>query len=73
MYEGLTGYGPAMGEPNQDFGADTARFQAFVQERDDELPPAWKMGVPASRIGLLAGIVVALAILVAVIALVIVG
>ena len=62
-----------MGEPNRDFGADTARFQAFVQERDDELPPAWRMGVPASRIGLLAGIVVALAILVAVIALVIVG
>jgi hypothetical protein len=62
-----------MGEPNQDFGAETARFQAFVQERDDEMPPAWKMGVPASRIGLLVGIVVAVAVLVAIIAVAFVG
>jgi hypothetical protein len=62
-----------MGEPNQDFGAETARFQAFVQERDDEMPPAWKMGVPASRIGLLVGIVVAVAVLVAIIAVGFVG
>ncbi len=62
-----------MGEPNQDVGAETARFQAFVQERDDEMPPAWKMGVPASRIGLLVGIVVAVAVLVAIIAVAFVG
>jgi hypothetical protein len=62
-----------MAEPHQDFGADTARFQAFVQERDDDMPPAWRMGVPASRIGLLAGVVVAVAIVVALIALVIAG
>jgi hypothetical protein len=62
-----------MGEPDRDFGAETARFQAFVQERDDEIPPAWRMGVPASRIGLLAGVVVAVAIVAALIALAIVG
>ncbi|HEY6786553.1 MAG TPA: hypothetical protein VI365_04505 [Trebonia sp.] len=62
-----------MGEPDQDFGAETARFQAFVQERDDEIPPAWRMGAPASRIGLLAGVVVAVAIVAALIALAIVG
>jgi hypothetical protein len=62
-----------MGEPDKDFGAETARFQAFVQERDDEIPPAWRMGVPASRIGLLAGVVVAVAIVAALIALAIVG
>jgi hypothetical protein len=62
-----------MGEPDQDLGADTARFAAFVHERDDEIPPAWRMGVPASRIGLLAGIVIAVAILAALIALAIVG
>lgn len=62
-----------MGEPNQDFGAETARFQAFVQERDDDMPPAWKMRAPASRIGLLVGIVVAVAVLVAVIAVAFVG
>jgi hypothetical protein len=44
-----------------------------VQERDDEMPPAWKMGVPASRIGLLVGIVVAVAVLVAIIAVGFVG
>ena len=62
-----------MGEPDHDFGADTARFQAFVQERDDEMPPAWRMRAPASRIGLLAGLVVAVAVLAALIALAIVG
>ena len=62
-----------MAEPDQDFGAETARFQAFVQERDDEMPAAWKMGAPASRIGLLVGIVVAVAIVAALIGLAIVG
>jgi hypothetical protein len=62
-----------MAERDQDFGADTARFAAFVQERDDDMPPAWRMGVPASRIGLLAGIVVVVAIVVALIALAIAG
>jgi hypothetical protein len=62
-----------MAEPHQDFGADTARFQAFVQERDDEMPPAWRMGVPASRVVLLVGIVVVVAIVVALIALAIAG
>jgi hypothetical protein len=61
-----------MGEPNQDFGAETARFQAFVQERDD-MPPAWKMDAPASRVGLLIGIVVAVAVLAAIIAVAFVG
>ncbi len=62
-----------MGEPDQDFGADTARFQAFVQERDDEMPPAWRMGAPASRVGLLVGLVIAVAVLAALIGLAIVG
>jgi hypothetical protein len=62
-----------MGEPDQDFGADTARFAAFVHERDDEIPPAWRMRAPASRIVLLAGIVIAVAIIAAVIALGIAG
>jgi hypothetical protein len=62
-----------MAEPDQDFGADTARFAAFVRERDDDMPPAWRMGVPAGRIGLLVGIVVAVAIVAALIGLVIAG
>jgi hypothetical protein len=53
----------------EDRSADTARFQAFVQHRDDEPPPAWEMGAPAKKIGLLVGIVVAVAIVAALIAL----
>jgi hypothetical protein len=51
-----------MPETDSDIGAETARFQAF-KDRNDELPPAWEMKAPGSRIGMLAGIVVAVAIL----------
>jgi hypothetical protein len=57
-----------MVEPNEDVSANTARFQAFVQRTDETPPPAWQMGASASKIGLLAGIVVALAIVVALMA-----
>jgi hypothetical protein len=53
----------------EDRSADTARFQAFVQHRDDEPPPAWQMSAPASKIGLLAGIIIAVAVVAALIAL----
>jgi hypothetical protein len=55
-----------MPETDSNFGAETARFQAF-KDRTDDLPPAWEMKAPGSRIGLLAGIVVAVAILAAII------
>jgi hypothetical protein len=55
-----------MPETDSDFGAETARFQAF-RDRNDDLPPAWEMKAPGSRIGLLVGIVVAVAILAAII------
>lgn len=54
-----------MPETDSDVGASTARFQAF-QDRSDELPPAWQMKAPGSRIGILAAIVVAVALLAAV-------
>jgi hypothetical protein len=54
-----------MPETDSDIGAETARFQAF-RDRSEELPPAWEMKAPGSRIGLLAGIVVAVAILAAI-------
>jgi hypothetical protein len=53
-----------MPETDSDTGAETARFQAF-KDRSEELPPAWEMKAPGSRIGLLAGIVVGVAILAA--------
>jgi hypothetical protein len=58
-----------MAELEEDFSADTSRFQAFVQHRDDEPPPAWQMRAPAKKIGLLAAVVVVVAIVAALIAL----
>ena len=54
-----------MPETDSDIGAETARFQAF-KDRSDELPPAWEMKAPGSKIGMLAGIVVVVAVLAAV-------
>jgi hypothetical protein len=62
-----------MAELEEDLSADTSRFQAFVQHRDDEQPPAWQMRASASKIGLLAGIVIAVAVLAALIALTLVA
>jgi hypothetical protein len=53
-----------MPETDSDLGADTARFQAF-KNRSDDLPPAWEMKAPGSKIGVLAIIVVVVAILAA--------
>jgi len=51
-----------MPETESDLGQETARFQAF-KDRNDDLPPSWQMKAPGSRIGLLAIIVVIVAIL----------
>ena len=61
-----------MPETDSDFGAETARFQAF-KDRTDDLPPAWEMKAPGSRIGLLAGIVVGVAIVAAIIGVLLIG
>jgi uncharacterized membrane protein len=58
-----------MADVNDDFSADTGRFQAFVQRQDDEQPAAWQMRTSWVRIVLLAGIVVVVAVVAAVIAL----
>jgi hypothetical protein len=55
-----------MPETDSDIGAETARFQAF-KDRSDDLPPAWEMKAPGSKIGMLAIIVVVVAILAAII------
>ena len=61
-----------MPETNIDAGADTARFQAF-QDRSDDLPPAWQMKANGSKIGLLAGIVVVVAVFAAIFGVLLVG
>jgi len=55
-----------MPETDSDIGAETARFKAF-KDRSDDLPPAWEMKAPGSKIGMLAIIVVVVAILAAII------
>lgn len=55
-----------MPEVDDDLSANTARFQAFAQRQDEELPAPWQMRAPGSKIGVLAGIVVAVAIVVAI-------
>ena len=62
-----------MAELEEDFSANTARFQAFVQQTEDEAPSAWKMRAPASRIVLLAGVVVVVAVVAAIIGLAVAG
>ena len=61
-----------MPETNTDASADTARFQAF-KDRSDDLPPAWRMKAPGSKIGLLAGIVVVVAVFAAIFGVLLVG
>jgi hypothetical protein len=61
-----------MSETNTGTGADTARFQAF-KDRAEDLPPAWQMKATGSRIGLLAGIVVIVAIFAAIFGVLLVG
>jgi hypothetical protein len=53
-----------MPETDSDVSASTARFQAF-KERGDDLPPSWQMKAPGAKIGILAGVVVVVAVLAA--------
>ena len=61
-----------MPETDSDVSASTARFQAF-QERGDDLPPSWQMKASGSKIGILAGIVLVVAILAALFGTLLVG
>jgi hypothetical protein len=61
-----------MPETDSDIGAETARFQAF-KNRNDDLPPAWEMKATGSKIGVLAIIVIVVAILAAIFGLLLVG
>jgi hypothetical protein len=61
-----------MPETDSDTAAETARFQAF-KDRNDDLPPAWEMKAPGSKIGMLAVIVIGVAILAAVFGVLLIG
>ena len=51
-----------------DQSASTAQFKAFAKGQGDELPTAWDMRAPKSKVWLLAGIVVGVAVIVGIIA-----
>jgi hypothetical protein len=61
-----------MPENGGDVSASTARFQAF-KDRGDDLPRSWQMKAPGSKIGLLALVVVGVAILAALFGTLLVG
>ena len=61
-----------MPETDSDISAETARFKAF-KDRTDDLPPSWEMKASGSQIGMLAGIVVVVAILAAIIGYLLIG
>jgi hypothetical protein len=60
--------------PFRDPSASTAQFRAFAGERpgDDPVPP-WVMRAQRSQVLILAGVVVAVAVILAVIALIFIG
>ena len=62
-----------MSDVDDDLSANTARFQAFAQRRDEDLPAPWSMRAPRSKVGLLAAIVVVVAVLVGVVASLVAG
>ncbi len=62
-----------MSDVEDDQSASTARFQAFAESKDEDLPAPWKMRAPATKIGLLALIVVVVAVVALVLARVLAG
>jgi hypothetical protein len=57
-----------MAESEQDQSANTARFRAFAQQGEDDLPAPWRMRASGSRVLLFAVGVVCVAVVIGVIA-----
>ena len=62
-----------MAEIDDDLSANTARFQAFAQRQDENLPAPWEMRASRSKVWLLVGIVVAVAVIAAIAAILMIG
>jgi hypothetical protein len=56
-----------------DQSASTAQFKAFTTSEGGEQPAAWEMRAPRSRVWTLVGIVVAVAVVVAIVATMMIG
>jgi hypothetical protein len=55
-----------MAEIDDDMSANTARFRAFAERQDEDLPAPWQMRASGRKIGLFVGIVVAVAVVAAI-------
>ena len=55
-----------MSEVDDDLSANTARFQAFAQRQEEELPAPWRMRASGSKIAILVAVVVVVAVLAAI-------
>jgi hypothetical protein len=62
-----------MADVDDDLSGDTARFRAFAQGAEDDLPAPWKMRAKGSKIGLLAAIVIVVAVIAAIVGMLIAG
>lgn len=61
-----------MSQTNEDPSANTAKFRAFAQRADDN-PPPWQMRAPVSRVAVFGGVVLVVAVVIAIIALSVAG
>jgi hypothetical protein len=57
-----------MADVDDDMSASTARFRAFAERAEEDLPAPWKMRASKSKIGLLVTIVIVVAVLAAIVA-----
>jgi hypothetical protein len=52
-----------MADVNDDLSANTARFRAFAEGSEEDLPAPWTMRASRSKVGVLVAIVVVVAVL----------
>ena len=62
-----------MPNPEQDPSASTAQFRAFANGRSGSDTAPWSMRAPRNRVAILAGLVVAVAVVLFIIALLVIG
>jgi hypothetical protein len=62
-----------MPHPEQDPSGSTAQFRAFANERAGADSPPWAMRAPRNRVAILAAAAVAVAVVLFIVALVVIG
>jgi type II secretory pathway component PulM len=62
-----------MPNPERDPSASTAQFRAFANGRNGSETAPWSMRAPRNRVAILAGVVVAVAVILFIIALLVIG